>query len=163
MKDILDKLSSYNIFNYLLPGILFVAIAKYFTGYDFIHENNLIGAFLYYFMGMIISRFGSLTIEPVLKKSKFVIFSDYSDFISASKKDEMINILSEANNTYRTLIAMLLLLLLLKFYKYLDIMCNFSKEISISIAVVLVLFMFLFAYRKQTIYITKRIRKANNP
>lgn len=163
MKEIFDKLSSYNIFNYLLPGILFVVIAKYFIGYDFIQENNLIGVFLYYFAGMIISRFGSLTIEPVLKKSKFIKFSEYSDFISASKKDEMINILSEANNTYRTLTSMLLLLLLLKLYKYLNVMWNISNGLSISIAVVLVLLLFLFAYRKQTNYITKRIRKTNNP
>ena len=27
MKDLLDKLSSYNIFNYLLPGVVFVAIS----------------------------------------------------------------------------------------------------------------------------------------
>jgi len=163
MKEIFDKLSSYNIFNYLLPGILFVIIANYFTDYNLIQENNLIGAFLYYFIGMVISRFGSLAIEPILKKFKFVKFLNYSEFISASKKDEMINLLSEVNNTYRTLASMLLLLLLLKLYNYFDTMWNFSKEISITIGVVLILFMFLFAFQKQTNYITKRITKANNP
>lgn len=51
MKELLDKISSYNLFNYLLPGILFVCIAKHFTDYNFIQDNDFIGAFLYYFIG----------------------------------------------------------------------------------------------------------------
>ena len=60
MKNLLDKLTTYNIFNYLLPGVLFVVIAKALTDYDLIQENNLLGAFLYYFVGMTVSRFGSV-------------------------------------------------------------------------------------------------------
>jgi F0F1-type ATP synthase assembly protein I len=163
MKEILDKLSSYNIFNYLLPGILFVAIAKYLTDYNFIQENVLIGAFLYYFIGMVVSRVGSLLIEPLLKKTKFVKFADYSDFISASKKDEKIELLSEVNNTYRTITSMFVLLLLLKAYNFFDQRYHFYSGISLTVVSCLILLMFLFAYRKQTAYITKRISKANNP
>ena len=36
MKDIIDKISSYNIFNYLFPGVLFVIIAKRLTDYNFV-------------------------------------------------------------------------------------------------------------------------------
>lgn len=160
MKDILDKLTSYNIFNYLFPGILFVSIAKYFTSYDLILENNFIGAFLYYFIGMVISRFGSLCIEPILKKTKFVRFSEYSDFILASNKDNKIELFSEVNNTYRTITAMLLLLLTLKLYNHFDFQYNFPKGVSLSIVIVLILAMFLFSYRKQTGYINKRITSA---
>lgn len=163
MKEIIDKISSYNIFNYLLPGILFVTIAKYFTEYNLILENNFLGAFLYYFIGMVISRFGSLLIEPILKKIKFVKFADYSDFITASKKDDMINLLSEINNTYRTITSMLAILMLLKLYGYLDRCWHFPEDITILIVVVLIFLMFLFAYKKQTGYITKRITKANKP
>ncbi len=160
MKEIIDKLSSYNIFNYLLPGVLFVAIAKYFTEYNFILENDFIGAFFYYFIGMVISRFGSLIIEPILKKFKFVKFSDYSDFISASKKDTKIELFSEVNNTYRTITSMLFLLLILKLYNHCDFQYHFTKGISLCVVIVLVLLMFLFAYRKQTSYINKRIISA---
>lgn len=160
MKEIIDKLSSYNLFNYLLPGILFVAIAKYFTDYNMILENNFIGAFLYYFIGMVISRFGSLVIEPILKKTKFVKFADYSDFISASRNDSKIELFSEVNNTYRTITAMFCLLLLLKTYNHFDSQYHFAKGISFGIVITLILLMFLFSYRKQTRYITKRITKA---
>ena len=71
MKEILDKLSSYNLFNYLLPGVLFVVIASKVTRYGFIQDDIVIGVFLYYFIGMVISRFGSLVIEPLLNVSRF--------------------------------------------------------------------------------------------
>ena len=84
-KEILDKLSSYNLFNYLLPGIIFVVVASNVTHYDFIQDDIVIGVFLYYFIGLVISRFGSLVIEPILKHFSFIQFADYKDFIAASK------------------------------------------------------------------------------
>ena len=161
MKDILDKISSYNLFNYLLPGILFVYISKYFTDFDFVQTDTLIGAFFYYFVGMIVSRFGSLFIEPILKKIGFLKFADYKNYVSASKLDSKIELFSEINNTYRTLISTMFLLGVLKFYNYLKVAWSINNDISIFIAITLVFLMFLFSYRKQTNYITKRI-SANN-
>lgn len=157
VKDILDKISSYNLFNYLLPGILFVFIAKEAIGYNLIQENNLIGAFLYYFIGMVISRFGSLFIEPLLKKIKFLKFSDYKNFVKASKKDTKIELLSEVNNTYRTILSMLILIALSKSYLYFKNVWNISHNTTIFFTITFVLLLFLFSYRKQTNYITKRI------
>src|SRR3989344_7954495 len=102
MKDILDKITSYNLFNYLLPGVLFVAILDKFTSYSLTQENLLIGAFVYYFIGLVISRFGSLIVEPFLKSVSFLKFADYVDFVSASKIDSKIEDFSEVNNMYRT-------------------------------------------------------------
>lgn len=162
MKDILDKLSSYNIFNYLLPGTIFVWVAKYLTTYDFILENNFIGAFAYYFIGMTLSRFGSLFIEPALKKISFLKFSEYKDFVRASKADQKIELLSEVNNTYRTITSMFFLLLLLKIYNYFQNSLSISDNVSIIILTIATGGLFLFSYRKQTNYVTKRI-KANTP
>ncbi len=157
MTELLDKLTSYNIFNYLLPGIIFVIIARAITNYDFIQENNLLGGFLYYFIGMIISRFGSVIIEPFLKKTKFLKFREYSEYIYASKNDAKIELLSEANNTYRTLNSMIFLLLILKLYNYCSIKFNFNITLTLTVLTMLILVLFLFSYRKQANYITKRI------
>lgn len=161
MKDLLDKLTTYNIFNYLFPGILFVVIAKSMTDYDLIQENNLLGAFLYYFVGMTVSRFGSVIIEPILRKMKFLEFRAYKDFVNASKKDEKIELLSEVNNTYRTLISMLFLLLLLKLYNFLAQIFQIGDTISLIILTLLITTLYLFSYRKQTNFVVKRI-DANN-
>jgi len=157
MKDLLSKLSSYNLFNYLLPGIIFVVLASEITHYYLIQSDIILGAFLYYFIGLVISRFGSLVIEPILKHFSIIQFADYKDFIAASKKDEKIELLSEVNNTYRTLSALFILLLLLKVYEKIECELPCLKEWSVIVLIILMLVTFLFAYRKQTSYITKRI------
>ena len=157
MKELLSKLSSYNIFNYLLPGVVFVGIAPLVSGVSLVHENLLIGAFLYYFIGLVISRVGSLVIEPALKKFRVVRFVDYRDFVAASKQDEKLEVLSEANNTYRTLSSMCLLLIALRIYGWLGTRVTFIAEWGPEILLLLLLVMFIVSYRKQTNYVVQRV------
>jgi uncharacterized membrane protein len=157
MKDILQKLSSYNIFNYLLPGIVFVALLRLLTSYNLIVNEVIVGAFLYYFIGLIISRIGSLVIEPILKKTSLIKFSDYGKFISASKKDEKIELFSEVNNMYRTFISMLLILLLIVIYEKFSSLINLSHFVKALIGLISLIIIFILAYKKQTGYINKRI------
>lgn len=161
MKEIIDKLSSYNLFNYLLPGIIFAVIAKEFLPFQFIQEDIVIGAFVYYFIGLVISRFGSTIIDPILKKFRFLKFAEYSDFVSTSKNDPKIEIFSEANNMYRTFCSVFTLLLLFKLYNTIEIKFLMIKNHNLYILITLLLIMFLFAYRKQTKYITNRIKENN--
>lgn len=163
IKEILDKISTYNIFNYLLPGILFVFISKETIGLNLVQENNFIGVFLYYFIGMIISRVGSIFIEPFLKKVAFLKFSDYTDFVIASKKDSKIELLSEVNNTYRTLLSMLLIIVCLRSYLYLKQKWGIAHNSTTIFIIAFLILLFLFSYRKQTNYITKRIKINNQP
>lgn len=158
MKEILDKISSYNLFNYLLPGILFVIIADKFTNYSFLENDLIIAGFVYYFIGLVISRLGSLIVEPTLKRISFLKFADYKEFISASKKDPKIDLLSEQNNMYRTFIAMFILLLVLKTYELISFNLTVLNDWIMYILIILLLIIFLYSYRKQTQYITKRIK-----
>lgn len=160
MKDFLQKLSSYNIFNYLLPGILFVGIAEKLTSYSFIHDNLLIGLFLYYFFGLIISRIGSLIVEPFLKRVKFVRFADYQDFVEASKSDPKIGLFSEQNNMYRTLCSLFIVLILFIGYDKIKHILPWSVDTSSFIFLVLLLVLLLLSYKKQTRYVVQRIEIA---
>lgn len=158
MKGLLDKISSYNLFNYLFPGILFAVISNKFTSYSLLQDNLIVGAFIYYFIGLVISRFGSLVIEPLLKRISFLKFADYKEFISASKKDDKLELLSEINNMYRALFSVFILLPLLKLYELIEFIFPILKYWNTYILVVLLLVLFLLSYRKQTNYITKRIK-----
>ncbi len=162
MKDLLDKLSSYNIFNYLLPGVVFVAIANSLTKYNFVQKDIVIGVFLYYFIGLVISRIGSVVIEPILKWTGFVKFSEYRDYVDASHKDKLIEVLSEANNMYRTFLSLFLFLSFLKIYEALSERFQCLNSFSSEIAIVGLLALFAFSYRKQTAYITKRVASAKD-
>lgn len=110
MNELLSKISSYHLFNYLLPGCLFAVVASSFTQHHVIQQNLVLGLFLYYFYGLVISRLGSLVLEPLLKRLHFLKFSDYRDFVNASKVDPQIDVLSETNNMYRTLCSLLAVL-----------------------------------------------------
>src|SRR3972149_7121961 len=150
MNSLLDKISSYNLFNYLLPGIIFVILAKEFTYHSFIQQDIVIGVFLYYFIGLVISRFGSFVIEPILRRVSFLHFADYKEFVTAAKKDERLELLSEVNNTYRTLCSLFLLLLLLKLYDLIASRFSVLTEWGATILVFLLFVVFLFSYSKQT-------------
>ena len=120
-------------------------------------KNLVMGAFVYYFVGLVISRFGSLVVEPILRWTSFLKFVSYSDFISASKFDQKIESFSETNNMYRTFVAMLVLLLVLKAYELLALRLAFLNEYGLHILLTVLLITFLLSYRKQTSYIRKRI------
>src|ERR1700676_3643489 len=110
MNELLNKISSYNVFNYLLLGIVFSLLAGEIIHFPIAQKDILTAAFFYYFVGLVISRFGSLIIEPLLKAFCFVRFANYKDFVAASQKDPKLEILSEVNNTYRTLASLFTLL-----------------------------------------------------
>lgn len=158
MNELLGKISSYNLFNYLFSGVLFVSLSAVFTPYSFIQEDVIISIFVYYFIGLVISRIGSLLIEPTLKFFSFVKFTSYSDFVIASKKDPSLDILSEVNNMYRTLISVCTGILLLMLYSFLKIRFSWIQNCEVYLLFLILLVIFLFAYRKQTNYITKRIK-----
>jgi len=158
MNEIIKKLTSYNIFNYLLPGIIFVVIVQCVTSYKFIQGDTVVDLFLYYFIGLVVSRFGSLIIEPFFKRIKFVKFSEYKDFIVASKNDNKLEIFLEQNNMYRTFISMLMLILLLKTYETTQSSLNYlpigGDKYILLVGIMLI---FILSYLKQTKYITNRI------
>jgi hypothetical protein len=157
MDKILEKISSYNIFNYLFPGVVFCVVCDKYFSIPLMQEAILNGIFLYYFVGLVISRIGSVVIEPTMKKLGLLEFSEYSDFVQASKTDSKIEILSEANNMYRTILSMIAIL-------GLTVLCNeglqqwpeYTTHVK-YILIGLLLVIFLFSYVKQTNYITKRV------
>jgi len=161
MKDILDKISSYNIFNYLFPGVVFAVFLNLLTDYNLLGEDLIVNAFVVYFAGLAISRFGSLVIEPILKKVSFLKFVDYSLYVSASKKDTKLELLSEVNNTYRTLNATFILILIIKAWTWIEFKYSHLNGSGPYLLLGLLLVMFLYSYKKQTEYVVKRV-KANS-
>lgn len=159
MNELINKIESYNIFNYLVPGVLAVAILQYSTSISISFDNLFIGFFIYYFIGLVISRVGSLLIEPFLIKIRFLIFSNYKDYIIASRKDNKIELLSHENNVFRTYISMAVLVMIIVTTDNLYV----GKSINLLVigSLTLLLIVMLFSYKKQTSYIVKRIDVAN--
>lgn len=161
MKEIIDKISSYNLFNYLFPGIIFIILLRKATNYNLIQENNFTGSFLYYFVGLVVSRFGSLIIGYLLQKLTFIKFTDYSEYIIAADIDNKIELFSEVNNMYRTIISMLVLLLLAKGWQSANNHLELSQTTSFTLLIASLLVLFIFSYRKQTGFVVKRVETRN--
>jgi len=157
MEKIIDKLTTYNIFNYLLPGIIFVILFEYFLEISLIIENNFVGAFLYYFIGMTISRIGSLIIAPIIRWTKLIKYAKYKDYVPASAKDNKIELLSEVNNMYRTFMTLFFMLLLAKLYFLIETKFEFSINTSKILLIIGLTILYIFSYRKQTSFVKKRV------
>lgn len=161
MEKIIEKMDSYNIFNYLLPGAIFDYMFEILFHMKLVQGNIVENLFVYYFLGMILSRIGSIIIEPICKKIKWVKFEDYGDFIKASEKDDMVKLLSEVNNTYRTLLSGGIVLIVFKIYFFIMEKLSISNDINKIIAIVFIVVLFALSYRKQTKYVANRVKKVN--
>jgi len=157
MSDFMKQLSSYNLFNNLLPGVVFCVLISQLFPVSLIQKDIVTGVFFYYFVGLVIGRLGSIVIEPILKKIKFISFSSYSEYLTASKVDPKIETLSETNNMYRAMLSMALAIVIAAIHFYLsDEYTNYlvySKYILVSG----LLMIFGWSYRKQTQYVKSRV------
>lgn len=86
MKELFDKLSTYNIFNFLLPGILFAVVGGEISSYTFVQQDIVVGAFVYYFIGLVVSRVGSVIVEPIFKALGIIKFEPYPTSLKQAKK-----------------------------------------------------------------------------
>lgn len=159
MTDLLSKLTSYNLFNYLLPGTVFVVLAEHFTQHSFVQDDALLAFFVYYFIGLVISRIGSLAIEPVLKKSKLVRLAPYQDYVRRSVEDPKIEVLSEANNTYRTLLATVVAVGVLRVSDWASQSLGISVDRDSALLLLGLAVLFVLSYRKQSDYVRSRVTR----
>lgn len=157
MKDLLDKLSSYNVFNYLFPGVVVAALGTTVSSFKLLIDDIVVGVFVYYFYGLVVSRIGSLILEPVLRRLKIIRLAPYADFVAASSVDEKLETLSEQNNVYRTLSSAFLCLVGLVVADWLLARFPSFSTYGLQIGVLLLLALFIWSYRKQTQYVAERV------
>lgn len=157
LSKLLDKISSYDFLNYLLPGSIFCVLLKHLVGYDIIAFSMIENFLICYFVGLVISRFGSLVIKELMKKVGFFVEVNYKDFLAAEKVDPKLTVLNAVNNMFSSFASAMSLLLLAYLVKYIAIIATIVTNHFGLIVVVLLLVLFLFSIRKQTAFIKKRV------
>lgn len=163
MEKFIEKLSRYNILNNLIPGILFLCLLKMLGIYRISMSDWVVVVFVGYFAGMVLSRIGSIIIEPLFKKCNIVKYASYPEFLEAEKKDVKILELLADNNMYRTFVALFVVLLVLYICHIIPAADEFiHTQWAVLASLALLLLLYALAYRKQTAYISKRVKKANN-
>lgn len=166
--QILGKISSYNIFTNLYPGIVFCYLLRFMTDVEVITDNFFENLVIFYFVGMLLSRISSVIIEPLLLKIKFkkkgslLRRAPYEDYEEASDNKSILPVLSEVNNTYRTLLSTFVCMFFCKIYfvvKETLIANNFQilEKAHDWIILIFLIVLFLCSYVKQTTYIRKNV------
>ena len=158
METLLSLLSTYELFNNIFPGIIF----SYFLnleGYTLVVEKIDVyeKLFIYYFIGLIISRIGSLFLEPLFRKLKIIKFADYTKFLKVEEKDNKISIFVLVNNMYRSFIIVFFFNFLYLLYLILENNFLFCTLLAKLLIILSFFFLFVFSYRKQTECIRKRV------
>lgn len=160
LSKIVDKISAYQLFNYLFPGIIFHLCVEQIMSFKIAPDDILYRLFVYYITGMILSRIGSTIIEPLYKKLCIVVYAKYNHFLDASKGDSKLDILVLENNTYRTLIATFICLALLFLVDQIQWLHDkYHHPIAIALYLLFLIFLYSTAFRKQTAFIRKRVHR----
>lgn len=178
VNGIVEKVSSYDIFNNFFPGIIFCYILRKTTRFFLADGEVWENLFIYYFVGIIINRIGSIVVERTLKsikvkdkenniKEPFLKFTEYDNYIKTSEEEPFIKKLNETNNVYRTIISMVIVIIVIKLYDSFlyDIVNSFGKvghDFVFITVCLLIIILFLYSYKKQTEYINSRIEKCCN-
>lgn len=87
MEKLLEELGAYELLNNLLPGAIICVLAQWQTGYQ-LPAINVVGELcVFYFVGLVVGRLGSLVVEPIYRKLGIISKGAYADFIKASQAD----------------------------------------------------------------------------
>ena len=157
MKDLLDKLSSYYLFNCLIPGAMFLYILSLIIGRALLsNENLLIEAVYCYSVGLVINRVGALVVGPLVRYIMGIKFIEYEKYLFAVLKDNKIDLLNEVCNMYRSISSMFLILVLFITLRKIS-GTNMPDNCLLFILFSAILAIFVMSYIKQIKLITKRV------
>jgi hypothetical protein len=157
MNEILAKISTYDIFNNLVPGAVVAYLLAVLDVYKIDAGSLVTDLVVFYFIGLVVSRIGSLVLEPLLKLIRFVRYAEYPKFIEASRADAKVLLLLEVNNQYRTMLAALLVTAAGYYTKDLAQAYQLTPATIKGSLLIFLCALFLMAYRKQTTYIRRRV------
>lgn len=163
LASFLGRISNYNLLTNLIPGAILCVLLKYLVGYDFMNVGALELLVIFYFVGMVNGRIGSLIVEWFLKKIHLVTFREHKLFVAAEQKDKKIVSLTETNNMYRSMISVAFTAIVIKLYHVgVDLNWDFGN-VTDWVVLGAMLVLFAIAYRKQTKYIVSRIDYHTKP
>lgn len=150
-----SRVSSYQFFNFMLPGACFLGVLKFFLLVDIKVDENVWWFLLAsYVLGLILSRIGSIAVEGTLRRLELIEKYDVCGYVTKRKDDTFVETLLALANLYRTLAASCLVLIIT--------MCAKGwccEQPWWCLVVLLPLLLFMMSFVKQSGYFTSAITK----
>lgn len=161
METILTKLSEtfsrYEILNNLIPGSALCFILSY-MGYPILDYSVGACIVICYLVGLINSRFSSLVVEGICRKTKLVKWREYEQYNLAKKERPFLESILESANMYRSFLSVFFISLIAYGVQKILSKCAFIQRYDLWILLSLLFLLFLFSYRKQVNnYVVKNI------
>ena len=157
ISKISEKISRYEIINNLIPGTALCFILSY-IGYPILDYSAGVCVMICYLVGLINSRFSSLVIEWLCRKTKLIKWRNYSLYNSAKKERSFVGTLQENANMYRAFVSVFFVSLIAYGIQKLLPYCTFLQNYGLWILLSLMFLLFLLSYRKQVNeYVVKNI------
>lgn len=161
IKELLGKLSRYEILNNLLPGMIMVYILNH-IGYDIELAYWWQNALIAYVAGLVCGRVSSLLLEPLCEKCKLINKQEYANYNKTKESRPFVVTLVEIANMYRTLSAVFLIAIVAIAYKF--ALCNWEwiRDFNSAIQLAALFVLFILSYAKQYGYVVKNIKDVIN-
>lgn len=163
LKEFVAKLTRYDWFTVFVPG-LFAVVAFEKLGIGEFLSVGLLKALIYIFMvGIVSSRIGASIVEPIARIKRFGLSYKYEDYLEFRNKDSKgAEMLIGNSNFYRGMVGAFLLVLFTLLLSYLKHRLGLSSKAYATIVLSALLFLFADSYRRQLVFINKRINKSKN-
>lgn len=160
--NLLEKISSYELPNMIIPGALMCGLLCWVLHIELEVISSVIGIIIFlassYIFGLLASRAGSVIIEPIVKKCfrKQIKRASYEDFCYAESQDAKITILAQYRDLYRTMVVVGIYALVILAFEATQSSSSIIDALAwMSICCIAVFFL---AYKKQSTYVTKRVK-----
>lgn len=156
-----DKLDAYNLVANLVPGAA-LTYALHYSGFPTPRPDDL-GAFLLvaFVAGVTANRLGSLILDPLLRRSKFLRPKDYRSFLMREKGDQKLDALVANSGLYRTFFTAGFIYLVAVVAS--PVVASVSGQRLFVVFIIAGMMVFLFALRKEDGYIHSRIEADKEP
>lgn len=164
LKSLLERVSSYQIFTFLLPGVAFLAPLTWYYSKPIPETTIWEKLLICYFVGMIISRIGTFVFESwpghLPCKRLGIELINYPQLIKSEKLDSKIGSLLQVSNTYRSMagaaFSLLLVGLVNHFYNLGFHFPRVLHWINIFLCI-----LFYSSFKKQYWYVNERVKNAS--
>jgi hypothetical protein len=150
-----ENFSAYDFVNNFIPGAIFGVLVSEFSKFNFLYADSIVSGAVFFSIGIVLSRIGSLVVGPFLDIFNSETQNSYEEYVDAASKDAKIDKLSETRNMYRCIVTALIassIFIVLYFEK-----SEVVTPTQLTLAFLFCIILFSYAYLKQGKYIEKRI------
>lgn len=163
ISKIVALIENFYLATYIIAGCA-VGLGVNLFGISFFSDEIWINIGQCYFTGMIASRVSSLVIEPLCIRFKIIKREPYEKYMQAESKDTTGKLvsMSKVSGLYCTMTAAALLVLIIGIVQCIQNIDGWRDNKWNLIITFTIFALFLLSYRKQTLYVVKRIKYLNS-